>query len=163
MILRVLICRCHRPMAEGCSVDWYPPNSAMSEWEFGGGSFGILKGWMCIPMNHHFRGREDDKFDRCLHFLPPESRAWGGLEFSGCPRMQERGTGPVRQGRRKSPWGCCYWTAYCHGRGPHLLGCLRGSRSHGSQDVCFEGNIMFGGQDPKQYQIGVLCLLYLIP
>lgn len=47
--------------------------------------------------------------------------------------------------------------------GPHLLGCLRGSRSHGSQDVCFEGNIMFGGQDPKQYQIGVLCLLYLIP
>lgn len=35
MILRVLIYRCHRPMAEGCSVDWHPPNSAMSEWEFG--------------------------------------------------------------------------------------------------------------------------------
>lgn len=37
------------------------------------------------------------------------------------------------------------------------------SGDQGSQDVCFEGNIMFGGQDPKQYQIGVLCLLYLIP
>lgn len=30
-ILRVLVCRFYRAMAEGCSVDLYPPDSIMSE------------------------------------------------------------------------------------------------------------------------------------
>lgn len=30
-ILRVLVCRFYRSMAERCSVAWYPPNSVMSE------------------------------------------------------------------------------------------------------------------------------------
>lgn len=30
-ILRVLVCGFYSSVADGCSVDWYPPNSVMSE------------------------------------------------------------------------------------------------------------------------------------